>query len=102
VRTYLIPHDSCLTDTPRAIGVKVGHLLDALGDLHHHIASGRLVVDCDQARQYIISELKREGWRVRVNRHDKWTVLPPVDCPRPMPERDQLPRYQPLTKGGAK
>lgn len=77
--TYLKPHEAGLNSEARAVGRKVGALLDALDGLDHYCAAGELVEEVREFKLRVLNELRAEGWRIKVNGHDRWQVLPPTD-----------------------
>lgn len=77
-RPYCKPNESGLASEARAVGRKIGKLLDATGTLSRWICEGPIVDDCDSLRSAIIDGLRADGWRVRVAPSDRWQVLPPT------------------------
>jgi hypothetical protein len=76
-KAYCIPNESGLASEARAVGRQIGKLLDTLGSVDWHIAHGGIVEDCHDLGVKIRESLIADGWRITVNAHDKWTVLPP-------------------------
>lgn len=74
---YCVPSESGLASEARAVGRRIGKILDSLGSVDWHIASGPIVEDCHTLGVKIRESLIADGWRITVNAHDRWIVLPP-------------------------
>ena len=75
--TYAKPHEAGLASEAKAVGKRLGELLDALGNINSWvIESGPLTQACDDMRFGLIDKLKADGWRVSVPKNN-YRVLPP-------------------------
>jgi len=77
---YIVCANAGLASEPRAVGRSIGKLLDDLDRLD----SWALINDgCDirndlrEMRAKLRDGLLADGWRIKVNSRDQWTVLPP-------------------------
>ena len=77
MKKYCKPVDCVKSNEPRAVGVRIGRLLDALEAIHPRVCTGAIISDCDRLRERILNRLRGENWRVSIGTNDRWKVLPP-------------------------
>ena len=77
VTGYVKPNDAGLNSEPRAVGRRLGKLLDALADqVNSWICQGPIDEDVRRFRQELTEKLIADGWEVRVGAHDRYIVKP--------------------------
>ena len=74
---YCMPREAGIGSEAATVGRYIGKLMDALDTISTNRAEGAIVYDCIELRDKILFTLRAEGWRITVNRHDNWQVLPP-------------------------
>lgn len=77
---YVIPTNAGLASEPRAVGRRIGRLLDDIDSLNTWAIiddTAGIRTDLYNFKYRILDMLHAEGWRVTVNARDKWQVLPP-------------------------
>lgn len=80
---YCRPWNAGLSSEPRAVGRRLGKLLDALADqINDHIVQGQITQDCWQFRMKLLDKLKADGWRITIP-HNNYQVLPPKPAKTP-------------------
>jgi hypothetical protein len=83
-KPYCNPNEAGLASTSRAVGRRLGRILDALDtEISWAVCSGDILEDVRDLAFKMREKLKAEGWRITVNRHDRWQVLPPLPPKRP-------------------
>lgn len=76
-KAYCKPWNADRASEPRAVGRRLGKLLDALADqINEHIADGNIVEDCWIFKMDLMDRLREDGWRITVSRNN-YQVLPP-------------------------
>lgn len=74
---YCTPREAGQQSEAATVGRYVGKLMDALDCISSNRVDGEIERDCRELRDKIMDNLRAEGWRIKVNRHDNWQVLPP-------------------------
>lgn len=75
--TYVKPAEAGLASEARAVGRRIGKLLDSLGDVNRNVAEGTISDECSDFRQAMIEKLVQNGWRVTIPANS-YRVLPPL------------------------
>lgn len=76
--TYCVPNEAGLASEARAVGRRLGALLDALGDVNEWIIErGELTEELWNAKVRLIERLKADGWRITIPKNN-YKVLPPL------------------------
>lgn len=76
--SYVKPAEAGLASEARAVGRKIGKLLDALGDVNRFVAEGTISDECGDFRHAMIEKLVENGWRVTIPANS-YRVLPPLE-----------------------
>ena len=72
---YCKPWCAGLASEPRAVGRRLGKLLDALDTIDRNSCEGGVTESAYNLKIEMLDKLRAEGWRITAN--DKWQVLPP-------------------------
>lgn len=76
-KSYCTPHNAGLASEPRAIGRRLGRLLNALAtEINGHVVDGKIADDVWRFRLQLHNRLTADGWRIKAKANG-WTVLPP-------------------------
>lgn len=77
VTGYVQPNDAGLASTPAAVGKRMAKLLDSLSDeMNRWIAGGPIVDEVYDFKVKLLEKIKADGWEVKINARDKYTVKP--------------------------
>lgn len=75
--TYAVPHEAGLASEAKAVGKRLGELLDSLGNMNNFlIEQGEFTDTCWQFKVNLIEKLKADGWRISIP-NNNYKVLPP-------------------------
>jgi hypothetical protein len=78
-KAYCKPHEAGLQSEARAVGRRIGKVLDALATINAWVIDGEMVNDCWRMRRQIIDQLEADGWRIKLTASDRFQVLPPKE-----------------------
>jgi hypothetical protein len=78
INKYCEPAEAGLASEAKAVGRRIGHILDALGEVNNFLCDGQINEDCRELRMKMIERLKAEGWRISIPKNS-YKVLPPKD-----------------------
>lgn len=73
---YCEPWCAGLLSEPRAVGRRIGKLLDSLDMVNRHVCKGEITDDAEDFRAKLLEKLRAEGWRITAG-DTRWKVLPP-------------------------
>ena len=75
---FIVPLSCSRVSDERGVAKRVSALLNALDDINGYVVEKGEGLKAVQAfRDEFFDRLKAEGWRVSVNKADKWQILPP-------------------------
>lgn len=80
--TYAKPHEAGLASEAKAVGRRLGELLDGLSNVNEWVIERGILTDALwQFKSQLLDKLKADGWRITIPKN-KYKVLPPKKLSR--------------------